>query len=203
MALVKVMYIGADGFLAEHDPATDSISVLDLTLNGASLTGTGGVDNIGDLASAYTNISPAGDTLQDTLDAIDSALGTVVSNECLVSSNFSNGEVAAISLGEVVYISGNNEVKLADNDAAALDDPFGMVIDATIAPAATGKIVTHGCVAGALSGATAGTKYFLDETPGAMTTTPPSGSGKKVTFMGYSMNATDFYLNVVPIGKRA
>ncbi len=204
MALINVLKIGADGLQAEHDPSTDSVSLLDVTLNGTPLnSGTGGVDVISDDAAAYSNISPAGNTLQDTLNAIDSLLGTTVTNECLVSDSFTNGEVSAITLGQAVYLSGNDEVKLADNDNSAADDPVGVVGEASIAASAQGKVITHGCVLGALSGATAGTKYFLDATPGALTTTAPVGSGKNVVLMGFAMNATDLYLRVQNIGKRA
>jgi len=203
MALIRVLSIGADGLETEHDPAVDSVAFLDVTLNGSSLTGTGGVDVIGDLASAYTYISPAGNTLQDTLNAIDSYVGTLENESCMVGEDFTNGEATPITLGKVVYISGNNEVKLAKNDDVAKDDPVGLVGDASIAAAAIGKIWYFGCADGVLTGATAGTKYFLDSVAGGMTATVPTGSGKNVVLMGYAKNATDLFLRIQNIGKRA
>jgi hypothetical protein len=204
MALVNFLKIGADGLEAENDPATDELSVLDLTLNGTPLNaGTAGVDVISDLASAYINFTPGADTLQATLNAIDVAIGAVTTNNCMVVESFTNGEAAPITIGNAVYIDSDNTVKLADNDVSAKDDPIGLVKVASIAAAATGAIVTNGCATGVLVGATAGNKYFLDSTPGALTTTVPTASGKNVVFMGYAINATDLYLRIQNIGKRA
>jgi hypothetical protein len=202
MALVKFLKIAADGLESEHDPATDSISVLDVTMNSVSLGGTGGVDVIGDLASAYTNFTPAGNFLQDTLNAIDTAIGLVNTNNSYVSVTYTNGEASPITVGQAVYIDSNNTVKLAINNNAAKDDPIGVVKPASIAAAGSGLIITEGLAAGALSGATAGNKYFLDSTSGAMTATVPVGSGKNVVLMGYAKNATDLQVRIQNIGKR-
>ena len=72
-------------------------------------------------------------------------------------------------------MSGNDAVLLADSDDAAKDDPIGLVGDASIAAAASGNVITHGCANGSLVGATAGDKYFLDSTPGALTAVAPTG----------------------------
>lgn len=202
MALVNLLKIGADGLGAEHDPSSDSINMQDVQLGGTSLTGTSGVDVIGDLASAYTNFTPAGNTLQDTLNAIDTTIGLITPNEALVYDQYTNGEASPITLGQVVYISDNDEVMLADGNVAAKDNPIGIVAQASIAAAASGDIATHGLVPGAIAGATAGDKYFLSNTPGVLSVTPPTGTGAMVTLMGYAKNATDLLVMVTPVGKR-
>lgn len=202
--LVNFLKIGSDGYQAENDPATDSIDLQNLQLTSVDIGSEGsGVDGpsvLNDDSTIYTYITPAGDTLRDTLLALDSYVGSI--SNAYDSDVYTNGEASPITIGQAVYISGNNTVMLADNDVNAKDDPIGLVKDASIAAAASGVIFTNGQAAGVLTGATAGTKYFLSDTAGALTTTVPTGSGKNVVFMGYAKNATDLFLRIQNIGKR-
>lgn len=207
MALINVLKIGADGLQAEHDPTTDEINLLNLQLGGVDIGADGaGVDGptvINDDPTAYTNFIPAGETLRETLEAIDSAIGSINTDNCKDEDDYENGEAGPITIGQAVYISGNDEVMLAINDDDAKDDPIGLVGDASIAASATGTIITDGCAAGVLSGATAGEKYFLQDTAGLIGTTVPTASGKNVVFMGFAKNADDLFLRIQNIGKKA
>lgn len=208
MALVNFLRIGTDGLEQEHDPTTDELNLFNLELGGTPIGANGaGVDGptvINDDSTNYTNFTPAGDTLRETLEAIDLAIGTINTDNCKDEDDYENGEAIAITLGQAVYISANDTVMLAKNDDAAKDDPIGLVGVASIAAAATDTIITDGCAAGVISGATAGTKYFLDDVAGGLTTTVPTGgSGKRVVFMGYAKNADDLFLRIEGIGKRA
>jgi hypothetical protein len=206
--LVNFLKIGADGLEAESDPTTDSLNLQNIQLTGVDIGSEGaevdGPTVINDDSNNYTNFTPAGDTLRETLEAIDSAIGTINTDNSMDKDTYTNDNASPITLGQAVYISSNDSVDLAENDDDAKDDPIGLVCDASIASSADGLITTDGLAPGVLTGATFGTKYFLDSTPGDLTTTPPAaGSGERVVFMGYAKNATDLVLRIEGIGKRA
>lgn len=203
MALIQVLKIGADGLQAEHDSAADELNFLDYQLGGTSLSGTSGSTVLGDNSATYTNISPAGDTIRDALEAIDSYLGTITVDHPRNFATYTNGNASPITIGQAVYISANDTVDLANNSNAATDDPIGLVYQASIAAAASGVIVTDGLAEGVITGATANDKYYLQNTDGVIGTTVPTGSGQNVVLMGFAKNATDLHLRIQNIGKRA
>ena len=115
---------------------------------------------------------------------------STVSQANSIDDSYTGGEVAGISLGEAVYISAANTVSLADNDAAGKRKPIGLATEA-IAQSAVGNVRKVGVLAG-LSGLTAGDRYYLDSTAGALTNTLPSGSGEAIIQMGYAKSTTEF-----------
>ena len=109
-----------------------------------------------------------------------------------------NGEAGAITVGQAVYISGSDTVKKAKADASGTSDVTGFVVDTTIASSASGSIQTGGTLTG-LSGLTAGSRYYLSAaTAGAITTTPPSGSGQFIVPVGFAVNTTDILIEFEP-----
>ena len=210
MALVRMLRIDSEGFQQEHDPSSDSIQLANLELDdgasGFTEIGIGGSDVdgptvINDDSTNYTNFTPAGNTLRETLEAIDTALGDLETDNAADVVEYTNGEATPITVGQAVYISAADTVMLAENDIAAKDDPIGLVKAASIAAAASGEVYTNGLALGVLTGATAGNKYFLDSTAGVISTTVPAlGSGQRVVFMGYAKNATDLQLRIQQIG---
>lgn len=108
----------------------------------------------------------------------------------------------AIAAGQAVYISAADTVSLADTSAEATSRIIG-VAGAAIANGAQGKICSDGVVGG-FSGLTAGSRYFQDPaTPGALTTTPPTGSGESIVQVGYAKSATELALQIDFLGCRA
>jgi len=154
---------------------------------------------------AYTNITPAGDTIRDALEALDAAVGN--EEERPVCANFVNGNAGAITLGQAVYKNATaDEVDLADKGTPAgnTDNPIGIVGEATIAAAASGLICSQGLVPGAITGLgfSPGDKIFLGNAGALQNTVPAQGSGDNVVFMGYAKNATDIYLRIEEVGRR-
>lgn len=210
MALINVLKIGADGLDLEHDPTTDELNMLDYQLGGTSLSGTSGATVIGDDSANinYANIESigapiAGNTVRDVLEAIDTALSNIDGDNSFDEADYTNANASPITVGQAVYISGADSVDLADNSDVTKDDPIGLVKDASIASAASGKIFTDGLAAGVLTGATANTKFYLQNTPGLISTTVPTGSGQNVVLMGIAKNATDLQMRIQNIGRRA
>ena len=110
---------------------------------------------------------------------------------------------AAIAVGEIVYISAADTVSLADvSGVGAASRVIGMSGGAA-ALSNPVKICSAGVVSG-LSGLTAGARYFVDPaTPGAITTSVPSGSGNKIIQVGYAKSATEMHLQFEYLGRRA
>lgn len=123
-------------------------------------------------------------------------LSTVQSAE-QVENIYTAGEILAAS--EVVYISGADEVSKAD--AATNYQAIG-VADAAAAAAADVPVVSEGVVSG-FTGLTAGDRYFLDTTAGAVTNTAPTGTGNRVLQIGFAKNTTDMHLQIAFVGRRA
>lgn len=204
MALVGLLRIDTDGFQVEHDPAADEINMLDVQLGGVAIgintpANVDGPSVINDDASLYSAFTPAGNTLRETLLAIDAAIDSIDESDC---AEYTNGEAVALTQGQIVYISGNDTVMLADSSDPTKDNPIGVVQDVSIAAAAAGVVCWDGIATGVLAGATAGDKYFLDSAGALSTSIPAFGSGENVVFMGFAKNATDLHLQIQNIGRR-
>lgn len=130
-----------------------------------------------------------------------------------------NGESNAISIGNAVYVSGNNTVKLAKADGATTKDCIGLVAEAAIINGASGNIQTDGqLVANKLqwdavlgltpdpvnnpngTGLSAGVMYYLSETDlGLLKSTPPTSGW--IQRIGVAVSDTVLDLSISePIG---
>lgn len=143
------------------------------------------------------------DSSSDQLYAWDGAGWTnlsIVEEAERVCNEYTAGE--AIAAGDAVYISAANTVSLADASVELSSRIIG-IAGAAIANGAQGKICSDGLVAG-LSGLTPGARYFQDPaTPGALTTTVPTGSGESLVQVGFAKSATELQLQIDYLGCRA
>lgn len=122
----------------------------------------------------------------DTISAPSSEVDVVV---------LTNGDGGSHLLGDVVYISDDDEAKKAKADAGATANAIALAIT-TIGTGASGTYQTDGIITG-LSGLTAGAAYYLDETTaGAMTDTAPSSTGEYVVRLGIAISATEFDIKI-------
>ena len=131
----------------------------------------------------------------DTLDI------TASSNQQF-SATTSN--IAAITIGQPVYIQGANTVDLALADAKDTSGVIGLVSDASIDSSAVGTILTDGILTStdwmAVVGAatlTVGSVYFLsDVDAGMLTTTAPTTTGSFVTRVGTAISTTTLEVTI-------
>lgn len=102
---------------------------------------------------------------------------------------------STVAIGNVVRMNGSTAVNaLADSLTNS------RIIGICVAKASSTECsiqVTGFTASGVLSGLSINTDYFLSEaTPGAITTTPPTGSGNTVTFIGRAYTANEFVINI-------
>lgn len=98
----------------------------------------------------------------------------------------------ALSAGNLVYVNGSGAVLKADASSEA-KEAVGFVLSA-ISNAASGTVYFGSGIITGLTGLTAGARYFLSgTTPGAVTTTAPTGTGKIVQQVGRAISTTVLY----------
>ncbi len=107
----------------------------------------------------------------------------------------------AIAKGDAVYYSGNDVVSTGDCTVDAESRIIG-VANAAISGAASGVIKTQGVVTGILTGATAGTKYYMSNT-GAPVVIGSLAAGNRVIQVGIAKNTTDLEVQIIDYGKKA
>lgn len=114
-----------------------------------------------------------------------------------------NENAGAISQGQVVFVSSSGSVNLANNTAEATAKAIGVVEDASIAPTASGSVLTDGAITvadwTAIAGAptlTAGSVYFLDGVDGNITTIPPILAGSYVVRIGTAISTTTLEVSI-------
>jgi hypothetical protein len=89
---------------------------------------------------------------------------------------------------------------LASTDAKSR--VIGIARTASTALNDTVAIVSEGVAAGVLSGATAGDPYYLQDSGGVGTFAAVT-SGKRVIRIGFAKNATDLFVDIMDLGKKA
>jgi hypothetical protein len=107
----------------------------------------------------------------------------------------------ATSVGDPVYVNGNDTVGKADAAVDAKSRLLGVIRTGAGAAGATPSVVTAGPCADVLAGATANTPYYLQAGGGIGTSLPTAGS--RVICVGYALNATDLFVRLVDYGKSA
>ena len=208
-------YNGDDGIIVDHTNLLVKIDLLD-TDSGLGFFGTNsdelGVDwattftidgaddrafMASDLASTSNGEGASIVGIEDsagnfTSDDVEGALAELYSQAStpVDTNTFTAG--AAISKGDLVYMSGNNEVSTHPGSSNVY--AIGIAKDNAAAAATVEVLKDDTVLAGILSGATAGTKYYWDGS--AWATSLPILSGFYVWRIGAAKNATDAYVDV-------
>jgi hypothetical protein len=128
---------------------------------------------------------------------------TSSSTTSVVQQVLQNNQGATIAIGQAVYTDASGTVKLAQANASGTRLVTGLVLDVSIASAASGNIGVDGiltatttqwnAVTGGASGLTAGSKYFLsNSTAGGLTTTAPTTGW--LVYVGKALSTTQMEL---------
>jgi hypothetical protein len=126
-------------------------------------------------------------------------LNTVTSAESV--DNLYTAEVN-IAARDVVYISSADNVSPALANSTSASYALGFATAAALAAASVG-VRTDGVLSG-FAGLTAGSRYYLDATtPGAVTSSIPTGTGNTVVQVGYAKSTTAMSIQILQLGRRA
>jgi len=208
-------YSGDVGIIIDHGTKTVKIDLLD-TGSGLEFAGTSSDELAIDWASTFT-IDAADDKafmasdiasttngegasivgIEDsaghfTSDNVEGALVELWNQAStpIDTNTFTAGE--AISKGDLVYMSGNDEVSVHPGTSNVY--AIGIAKDNAATSAQVEVLKDDTVLPGILSGATAGTKYYWDGS--AWATSLPILSGFYVWRIGAAKNATDAYVDV-------
>lgn len=197
----------------------DTSNGLALLLNGTTLqTGVTGVSvkglpsnfEVNGIATAYANPGTGQVTAGNlnTLTAGSSSNADALHTHSLPTVPYAGrieglyAVVEAVTAGDPVYQSTtNDQVGLGDCGNDAKSRIIGVARTGQATPGSSAPIVTAGPCAGVLTGATAGTPYYLASSGGLTSTVP--GAGKRVIQVGVAKNATDLFVRIVDYGKKA
>lgn len=181
---------GASGLLLEID---DSPDTLDVGANGLKVVGVPLSFKIDGVATSSNLTAANANSLVDVADAS----GLHYHQKSMEYWTASGG----ISKGDGVYVSGNNVASTGDCSNDSKSRIIG-VADAAISDTASGPVLVSGPCTGILSGATAGTPYYLG-TSGAPVLYAALTTANRVIRLGFAKNATDLEVRVFDYGKRA
>ena len=125
-------------------------------------------------------------------------MATVELSAALKSLGLSRGDLTAsedVAAGDFVNIHASSGARIRKADASDDTRPADGFAAAAVLTGASGEVLLPGQVLSGLSGLAAGASYYLSETAGAITPTPPSGSGCLVQFVGKALSATELLFN--------
>ncbi len=117
------------------------------------------------------------------------------------TDNLFTADGTGIDAGDAVYVSASNVISQGDASNDTKSRVIG-VCPAAIGAGAQGRIVHVGVAAGVLSGATAGTPYYLGTT-GQPILYASLASNNRVIQLGFAKNATDLWVDLKDLGKKA
>jgi hypothetical protein len=118
-----------------------------------------------------------------------------------ISADYAVNE--AIAIGDAVnWSSTNDRIEKSRADTVAKTFVVGVAETAQATVGSTATVVSHGVATGVVSGATAGTPYYLQSTGGIGTSMPSGGFRRRIVQVGVAKNATDLWVRVVDYGRR-
>lgn len=215
MAVVKLLKVNTStGRPRQHNTSADELEML--TLKGGNLklaANTLSSDNTdGDI-----NIEPngTGDVIMQglTYPAADGSANQFLQTNgagtlsFATPSNASSSQVCndytadeALAAVDAVYISAADNVSKADASSEATARVIGFNNSGVVADTGTAEICSEGVHSG-FTGLTPGATYFLSETAGLITTTPPSADESVVVQVGYAKSATELHIHIEVINE--
>jgi hypothetical protein len=218
MAQVKLYKFGS-AFSTEHAAADDITfaTVTGTSLIGGNVTISGNsvisTDTNGDL-----NLTPngTGDLVLDGVNwpQADGSSGQFLKTDGAGQTSWADpsassvidtanyvADTAGVSARDMVYVSAAGKVLACDANAESSARAIGFATNTALATAAV-NVQSAGVLAG-FSGLTAGARYWMSETAGAITSTPPTTSSANLIQAGFGASTTKLQIQIVPVVIRA
>ena len=191
------LILGSSGVEIELDETPDT---LDVDAAGLKVVGLPSLFKVNDVAVGALVTAPSLDNLVDgsNADSLHIHAAAVATEAPKVEDTHLNNVVVAA--GDVVsWSSTNDEIAIADNNAAATARAIGVARTGGAANPGTSEVVKHGICVYCLSGATVNTPYFLGAA-GALVLWPSIPRPGRIVRMGYSTNADDLDVQIQDLG---
>jgi hypothetical protein len=165
----------------------------------AAVSATRAINRFGD--GLGIEVDPQANTAGSNPSTAVSATGLTVVRSPKTEENYIASE--AIAVGDpVAWSTTNNKLVKGRGDTDAKARIVGVARTAAAADTETLAVVSDGVAAGTLTGATAGDPYYLQDT-GGVGTFAAITAGKRVIRVGFAKNATDLFVQVMDLGKKA
>lgn len=166
----------------------------------AAVHATGGLDR--SATGLEIRLDPTANTAGSNPTDSTSAAGLTTLRAPKTEQNYIANEAFAVG-DPVSWAAGVND-KLAKGraDTDAKSRVVGIARTASTALNDTAAIVSEGVATGVLTGATAGDPYYLQDTGGVGTFAAVT-AGKRVIRLGFAKNATDLFVDIMDLGKKA
>lgn len=164
-----------------------------------AVSATGGINRVAD--GIAIEIDPLANTAGNNPTDAVTATGLKNLRSPRTEENYAANE--AISVGDpVAWSTTNDQLFKGRADSDAKSRIVGIARTAAASAGNTLAIVSEGVAAGVLSGATAGAPFYLQDTGGVGTFAAVT-SGKRVIRLGFAKNATDLFVDIADLGKKA
>jgi hypothetical protein len=124
---------------------------------------------------------------------------SIVEDANRVKNTYLAGE--AIAIVDALYISAASTVSLASATAATQSRLIGFAAASAASGASVG-VVSEGVLPG-FSGLTPASRYYLDDAPGTISTSVPTGTGKTIVQCGYARSASELHVQIQELGRRS
>jgi len=166
----------------------------------AAVSATNGINRFSD--GLGVELDPTANTVGNNFSLAVSATGIKVLRAPKTEENYIANEAFAVG-DPVAWAAGVND-KLSKGLASvdAKSRIIGIARTASTALNDTAAIVSEGVAAGVLTGATAGDPFYLQDSGGVGTFAAVT-AGKRVIRIGFAKNATDLFVNIMDLGKKA
>lgn len=162
------------------------------------------VATVGTQGPEGVGVPAAGDTGQLLAKSAAGDFSTEWTNALLrpsVTLTVKNSTGDGMAKGDLVYVTGVSAgvptVEPANASAEATASGMLLLVNETIAAAASGKALVFGYMAG-LTGPVAGTIFYASTTAGDFTSTKPSATGEVVRVIGYGLSTTELFFSPDP-----
>ena len=191
---------------AQAAGAAGGSSGLEFDVNTAAGKLRAAVNATGGLSRSATGLNvlldPLGNTAGNNPTNATTAAGLANLRAPKTEENYVANEAFAVG-DPVAWAAGVND-KLAKGrgDSDAKSRIVGIARTASTALNDTAAIVSEGVAVGVLSGATAGAPFYLQDTGGVGTFAAVT-AGKRVIRLGFAKNATDLFVDIMDLGKKA
>jgi len=212
MALVKTLKLNTTtGRPRQHDSVTDEINFL--TVQGGNLK-IGSNTLSSEDTNGNINVEPngSGDVVMQSLTypSADGSAGQNLQTDGAGTLSFGDDTIAQkvcndytadeiLIIVDALYISAADNVSKADASAESTARLMGFAA-AAAADTTTVSVCSEGLLGG-FSALTPGATYFLSETAGLITTTPPSTDDSAVVQVGYAKSATEIQIHIEQVSE--